>query len=98
MVPYITIIYKSTSGIIDNNYVIVSHIVCIYRLSQLSRDYCTKREVFGNYLADNPLHMHTLAEMEVMHDIYVFTCICDCVSMCLCACPLCLCVYVWVFV
>ena len=35
------------------------------RILQLSRDYCTSRTVFGRYLADQPLHMHTLAEMEV---------------------------------
>ena len=32
---------------------------------QLARDYCTKRSVFGRYLAEQPLHMHTLAGMEV---------------------------------
>ena len=35
------------------------------RILQLSRDYATKRTVFGKYLADQPLHMHTLAKMEV---------------------------------
>ena len=32
---------------------------------QLSRDYSTKRTAFGKYLADHPLHMQTLARMEV---------------------------------
>ena len=44
-------------------------LLCIYRMLQLSRDYCTKREVFRTYLADNPLHMHTLANMEVINNI-----------------------------
>nr|CAA76079.1 SOS response Ada system protein [Geodia cydonium] len=35
------------------------------RILQLSRDYCTRRTVFGKYLADQPLHMHTLGQMEV---------------------------------
>lgn len=35
------------------------------RILQLSRDYATKRTVFGKYLADQPLHMHTLAKMEI---------------------------------
>jgi hypothetical protein len=35
------------------------------RILQLSRDYSTRRTVFGKYLAEQPLHMHTLAQMEV---------------------------------
>lgn len=31
----------------------------------LSRDYCTKREAFGQYLVHYPLHMRTLAGIEV---------------------------------
>jgi hypothetical protein len=35
------------------------------RIIQLARDYCTKRTVFGKYLVEQPLHMRTLARMEV---------------------------------
>ena len=35
------------------------------RVLQLSRDYSTKRFAFGKYIADHPLHMQTLARMEV---------------------------------
>eukprot|EP00731_Ephydatia_muelleri_P022897 Em0015g480a len=35
------------------------------RFLQLSRDYSTKRVTFGSFLADHPLHMQTLARMEV---------------------------------
>jgi alkylation response protein AidB-like acyl-CoA dehydrogenase len=35
------------------------------RILQLSRDYSTRRTVVGKYLAEQPLHMHTLAQMEV---------------------------------
>lgn len=31
----------------------------------LARDYATKRKAFGKYLADHPLHMKTMADMEV---------------------------------
>ena len=40
-------------------------VVC--RILQYSRDYSTKRVAFGKYLADYPLHMRTLAHMEVAH-------------------------------
>ena len=45
------------------------------RIMQLSRDYSTKRVAFGKYLADHPLHMQTLARMEV------YTCTCLCLSL-----------------
>lgn len=31
----------------------------------LARDYATKREAFGKSLKEHPLHMQTLARMEV---------------------------------
>ncbi|XP_065898919.1 acyl-CoA dehydrogenase family member 11-like [Dysidea avara] len=43
----------------------ISAVSAMRRILQLSRDYCTKREVFRRYLADTPLHMQTLARMEV---------------------------------
>ncbi|XP_039628215.1 acyl-CoA dehydrogenase family member 11-like isoform X2 [Polypterus senegalus] len=35
------------------------------RIINLGREYATKRFVFGKYLKDHPLHMQTLARMEV---------------------------------
>ncbi|KAM3610272.1 uncharacterized protein V6R79_001692 [Siganus canaliculatus] len=35
------------------------------RVVQLARDYATRRTVFGKLLKDHPLHMQTLARMEV---------------------------------
>jgi len=35
------------------------------RILQLARDYSTRRVAFGKYIADHPLHMQTLARMEV---------------------------------
>ncbi|KAL7986750.1 hypothetical protein Chor_013033 [Crotalus horridus] len=35
------------------------------RMIDLARDYATKREAFGKLLKDHPLHMQTLARMEV---------------------------------
>ncbi|XP_026548145.1 acyl-CoA dehydrogenase family member 11-like, partial [Notechis scutatus] len=36
------------------------------RIVDLARDYATKREAFGKPLKDHPLHMQTLARMEVI--------------------------------
>jgi len=41
---------------------------CVYsvcRMVNLARDYATRRRAFGNLLKDYPLHVRTLAEMEV---------------------------------
>lgn len=35
------------------------------RMMSLSRDYCTRRKAFGNLLKDYPLHVQTLARIEV---------------------------------
>ncbi|XP_078361847.1 acyl-CoA dehydrogenase family member 11-like isoform X2 [Oculina patagonica] len=35
------------------------------RIMSLAQDYCLKRSVFGKLLVDHPLHMQTLARMEV---------------------------------
>ncbi|KAL5015901.1 hypothetical protein ScPMuIL_005490 [Solemya velum] len=35
------------------------------RMINLSRDYSTRRQAFGNYLKDYPLHIQTLARMEI---------------------------------
>lgn len=35
------------------------------RVVQLARDYATRRRAFGKFLKDHPLHMQTLARMEV---------------------------------
>ena len=37
----------------------------IYSILQLARDYSTKRTAFHKYIVDHPLHMQTLARMEV---------------------------------
>lgn len=37
----------------------------IRRIMSLAQDYCLKRSVFGKLLVDHPLHMQTLARMEV---------------------------------
>lgn len=37
------------------------------RIINLARDYSTKREVFGKLIHKNPLHMQTLARMEVLN-------------------------------
>lgn len=40
--------------------------VCVcHRVVQLARDYATHRTAFGKLLKDHPLHMQTLARMEV---------------------------------
>ena len=33
----------------------------------LAQDYCMRRSVFGKLLVDHPLHMQTLARMEVTY-------------------------------
>ncbi|XP_013397159.1 acyl-CoA dehydrogenase family member 11 [Lingula anatina] len=38
---------------------------CMRRVLHLARDYCTRREAFGKRICDYPLHMQTLAHMEV---------------------------------
>lgn len=37
----------------------------LHRVLQLARDYATRRTAFGKPLKDHPLHMQTLARMEV---------------------------------
>lgn len=37
----------------------------VHRVVQLARDYATRRTAFGKLLKDHPLHMQTLARMEV---------------------------------
>lgn len=39
--------------------------LCVHRVVQLARDYATRRTAFGKLLKDHPLHMQTLARMEV---------------------------------
>lgn len=39
--------------------------VCVHRVVQLARDYATRRTAFGKLLKDHPLHLQTLARMEV---------------------------------
>ena len=40
--------------------------VCVcHRVVQLSRDYATRRTAFGKLLKEHPLHMQTLARLEV---------------------------------
>lgn len=39
--------------------------MCLHRVLQLARDYGTRRTAFGKLLKDHPLHMQTLARMEV---------------------------------
>lgn len=43
----------------------VTGLISIHRIVDLARDYATKREAFGKPLKDHPLHMQTLARMEV---------------------------------
>uniref|UniRef100_A0A7N6AFI2 Acyl-CoA dehydrogenase family, member 11 n=1 Tax=Anabas testudineus TaxID=64144 RepID=A0A7N6AFI2_ANATE len=43
----------------------VAAIAAMRRVVQLARDYATRRTVFGKVLKDHPLHMQTLARMEV---------------------------------
>nr|XP_006640530.1 PREDICTED: acyl-CoA dehydrogenase family member 11-like [Lepisosteus oculatus]XP_015221809.1 PREDICTED: acyl-CoA dehydrogenase family member 11-like [Lepisosteus oculatus] len=43
----------------------VSAVAGMRRIIALGRDYATKRFVFGKFLKDHPLHMQTLARMEV---------------------------------
>ena len=68
----------------------------ICRILHLSRDYCTKREVFGSYLADNPLHMHTLAKLEVMFKL-LYTCMYVRTYVCRCICKY-VCMYVYLHI
>ncbi|XP_037536029.1 acyl-CoA dehydrogenase family member 11-like [Nematolebias whitei] len=43
----------------------VSAAAAMRRVHQLARDYATRRTAFGKLLKDHPLHMQTLARMEV---------------------------------
>ncbi|XP_022610718.1 acyl-CoA dehydrogenase family member 11-like [Seriola dumerili] len=43
----------------------VSAAAAMRRVVQLARDYATRRSAFGKLLKDHPLHMQTLARMEV---------------------------------
>ncbi|CAB1322021.1 unnamed protein product [Coregonus sp. 'balchen'] len=43
----------------------VSAVAGMRRVLQLARDYATRRSAFGKLLRDHPLHMQTLARMEV---------------------------------
>ncbi|XP_063345548.1 acyl-CoA dehydrogenase family member 11-like isoform X1 [Pelmatolapia mariae] len=43
----------------------VSAAAAMRRVLQLARDYATRRNAFGKLLKDHPLHMQTLARMEV---------------------------------
>ncbi|XP_007445118.1 acyl-CoA dehydrogenase family member 11-like, partial [Python bivittatus] len=43
----------------------VSAVGIMRRIVHMARDYATKREAFGKPLKDHPLHMQTLARMEV---------------------------------
>ncbi|XP_030635679.1 acyl-CoA dehydrogenase family member 11 [Chanos chanos] len=43
----------------------VSAVAAMRRIVQLSREYATKRFVFGKFLKDHPLHVQTMARMEV---------------------------------
>ena len=36
-----------------------------YRIINLARDYASRRKAFGRLLLNHPLHVHTLANMEV---------------------------------
>ena len=36
------------------------------RIMSLAQDYCVRRSVFGKLLRDHPLHMQTLARLEVL--------------------------------
>ena len=41
------------------------HCIFVCRIMSLAQDYCLRRSVFGKLLVDHPLHMQTLARMEV---------------------------------
>ncbi|XP_066545546.1 acyl-CoA dehydrogenase family member 11 [Amia ocellicauda] len=43
----------------------VSAVACMRRILALGREYATKRFVFGKFLKDHPLHLQTMARMEV---------------------------------
>uniref|UniRef100_A0AAY4E3U1 Acyl-CoA dehydrogenase n=1 Tax=Denticeps clupeoides TaxID=299321 RepID=A0AAY4E3U1_9TELE len=43
----------------------VSAVAAMRRIIQLSRDYATKRFAFGKLLKDHPLHVQTIARMEI---------------------------------
>ncbi|KAG5278789.1 hypothetical protein AALO_G00102790 [Alosa alosa] len=43
----------------------VSAVASMRRVIQMSREYATKRFVFGKFLKDHPLHVQTMARMEV---------------------------------
>ncbi|XP_063000282.1 acyl-CoA dehydrogenase family member 11-like [Elgaria multicarinata webbii] len=44
---------------------VIASVADMRRVISLARDYATKREAFGKTLKDHPLHMQTLARMEV---------------------------------
>ncbi|XP_053136038.1 acyl-CoA dehydrogenase family member 11-like [Hemicordylus capensis] len=44
---------------------VVSAVAYMKRMIQMARDYATKRKAFGKALKEHPLHMQTLARMEV---------------------------------
>lgn len=43
--------------------IVIVFLVC--RIMSLAQDYCLRRSVFGKLLVDHPLHLQTLARMEV---------------------------------
>lgn len=42
-----------------------SNLVPCFRIVSLARDYSTRRKTFGDYLKNYPLHVQTLARLEV---------------------------------
>ncbi|RXM91505.1 Acyl-CoA dehydrogenase family member 11 [Acipenser ruthenus] len=44
---------------------VISAVGCMRRIINLGREYATKRFVFGKFLKEHPLHMQTMARMEV---------------------------------
>ena len=44
-------------------------IIDCVRITQLGREYSTKRSAFGKLLRDHPLHVQTLSRMEVIPDL-----------------------------
>ena len=63
-------------------HLIIFFIFVCYSILQLAKDYSTKRVAFRKYIADHPLHMQTLARMEVC--VCVCVCVGACVAMCVC--------------
>ena len=49
------------------------HVSVSFRIVELCKDYSIRRHAFGSPVYKYPLHMRTLAGMEVSGELYIYT-------------------------